>query len=91
MGPEIRTWIRGTDDEVSTGLLGYLSVRYGDLVLDGIVLRRTAAGRLALSFPARTDRTGQKHPFVRPIDAAARQAIEAALLAQLRQQEEIAP
>jgi hypothetical protein len=87
MGPEIRvrTWVRGSDDEIRTGLLGYLSVNYGQLILDGIVLRRTAAGRFALSFPVRTDRAGQRHSYIRPVDDAARQAIERELLGQLGQ------
>ena len=61
--PEIRvrTWIKGGDADAATGLLGYLSVTYGSMVLDGIVLRRTVDGRFALSFPARTDRSGRRH------------------------------
>ena len=81
----IRSWVRGSADDERDGLLGYLSVFYGDLVLDGITLRRTADGRFALSFPARTDRSGRRHPFVRPVDDAARRSIERALLAQLGQ------
>ena len=85
MHPDIsvRTWIRASTDETRSGLLGYLSIRYGDLLLDGVVLRRTSQGRLALSFPARTDRGGRRHSFIRPIDDDARRAIEAALLGQL--------
>ncbi len=85
----VRTWIRGTDDEICTGLLGYLSVTYGDLVLDGIVLRRTSEGRFALSFPARTDRAGKRHSYIRPVDDAARQAVERELLRQLAQQSDV--
>ena len=76
----IRTWVRASDNDVRSGLLGYISVFIGDLVLDGIVLRRTAGGRLTLSFPARTDRMGRRHPYVRPVDDGARQAIEATIL-----------
>lgn len=85
----IRTWVRGTDDERRTGLLGYLSVFYGVLVLDGITLRRTADGRFVLSFPSRTDRRGKKHSIVRPVDDDARQAVEREILAQLGQHEEV--
>lgn len=90
--PEIRvrTWVRGSDDDIRNGLLGFLSVTYGSLVLDGITLRRTADGRLALSFPARTDRSGKRHSFIRPADDAARRAIEREILTQLGQGEEVA-
>ena len=79
----IRTWVRASDDEIRSGLLGYVSVFLGDLVVDGITLRRTAQGRLALSFPARTDRAGRRHPYVRPVDDEARHRIEATLLGEL--------
>lgn len=89
--PEIRvrSWVRASDEEVRTGLLGFISVFVGDLVLDGIALRRTAAGRLALSFPARTSRSGHRHPYIRPVDDDARLAIERAILGQLGQREEV--
>jgi DNA-binding cell septation regulator SpoVG len=75
----IRTWVRGTADDERAGLLGYLSVTYGSLVIDGITVRRTAEGRFALSFPERRDGKGRRHPVVRPIDDDARKAIEAAV------------
>ena len=87
----VRTWVRGTDAEVRTGLLGYLSVEYGAIVLDSIVLRRTAEGRFALSFPARTDRAGRRHAYVRPVDDDARREIERAILGQLGQRPDVAP
>lgn len=83
----VRTWVRASDQESRTGLLGYVSVFLGDLVVDGITLRRTAEGRLALSFPARTDRAGRRHPYVRPIDDEARQAIERKILSELGERE----
>ena len=87
----VRTWIRASDEDQRTGLLGYASVTYGDLVLDGITLRRTADGRYALSFPARTDRAGKRHSYVRPADDEARKNIEAELLWQLGEMPEFAP
>lgn len=84
----VRTWVQGTDDNRRDGLLGYLSVFYGDLILDGIVLRRTAEGRYALSFPARTDRAGRKHSYIRPVDDQVRQDIERELLWQLGERED---
>jgi hypothetical protein len=77
--------VRGTDEEIRTGLLGYLSVFYGALILDGIVLRKTTVGRFALSFPARTDRWGRLHAYIAPIDDNARRAIEREILSQLGQ------
>ena len=87
----IRTWVAGTDEEVRTGLLGYLSVTMGNVVLDGLTLRRTAAGTFAISFPARTDRHGNRHPIVRPVNDDARQQIEAAILRQIAQASEVKP
>ncbi|MBK8980648.1 MAG: septation protein SpoVG family protein [Planctomycetes bacterium] len=68
------------DGNARDGMLGYVTCVFADaLRLDGIALRITATGRHALSFPARTDRQGRRHPFCRPIDDRARRAIEAAI------------
>ena len=75
----IRSWVRASHAEIRRGLLGYLSVFYGDLVLDSITLRRTADGRFALSFPAKTDRGGRRHSYVRPSDDRARRSVESAI------------
>lgn len=66
---------------VRTGLLAFLSFRYHDLVLDGVALRMTAGGRRTLSFPVRRDGRGREHALVRPVDQAARDAIEAEVFA----------
>lgn len=87
----LRTWVKASEAEIRTGLLGYLSVVYGDLLLDGLVLRRTADDRYAISFPARTDRNGKRHSFIRPIDNEAREAIERELLWQLGEHPEFTP
>ena len=59
------------------GLLGWISATIDDrLRLDGLTLRRTADGRLTLSFPAKRDSTGRKHSYVRPIDDHTRIEIE---------------
>lgn len=84
----VRTWVKASEQDVRTGLLGFLSVTYGSLVLDGITLRRTADRRLALSFPARVDRAGRRHAFIRPADDAVRQEIERELLWQLGERED---
>ena len=84
----IRSWVRGSDEDLRAGLLGYVSVFVGNLVIDSITVRRTADGWIVLSFPARTDRFGRRHAIVRPEDDAARQAIEREILDQLREQGE---
>lgn len=66
------------------GMLGYVSLAVcAGLQLDGIALRRTASGRLRLSFPERRGHQGQGHPYIRPVDDEARQAIEAEVFAAL--------
>jgi DNA-binding cell septation regulator SpoVG len=87
----IRTWIRGTPEDERAGLLGYLSVFYGALVIDGVTVRRTEAGKLTLSFPERRDGRGRRHNVVRPIDDEARRAIEAAVFAQATVAREVEP
>ena len=69
--------------QVRTGLLGWLSCRYGGLLIDGVTLRQKSDGSLALSWPARRDSRGRDHPVVRPMDDAARRALEAAILGEL--------
>lgn len=78
----IRSYVRGTDDDVRQGLLGWLSVFYGSLIIDGIAIRRTAAGRMALAFPERTSKKGERHSIIAPINAEARRAIEAEIFKQ---------
>ena len=87
----VRTWVRASMAENNTGLLGFLSVFYGSLILDGIALRRTAYGKYTLSFPARTDRDGRKHSYIRPESDAMRQEIERELLRQLGEREDFEP
>ncbi len=63
--------------DAESGLLGWISCSInGSLRLDGIAVRRTADGRLALSFPARRDDAGRRHFYVRPLDDKARRDIE---------------
>lgn len=75
----VRTWLRGTDDDQRAGLLGYVSLVYGDLVLDGITVRRTNAGQLTLSYPERRDGQGRRHSLIKPVDDDARLRIEKAV------------
>lgn len=65
------------------GLLGYVSCRVDDLLLDGLALRRTRGGRLTVAFPCRRDRRGRMHPLVRPVGPGVEAAILAALAGDL--------
>ena len=66
------------------GLLGFVSFRIGvGLRVDGVTLRRSREGRLVLSFPARRDRRGAEHPYLRPINDSTREAIEGQVFAAL--------
>lgn len=58
------------------GLLGWVRFHASGLLIDGVTIRRTRAGRLALSFPVRHDAAGRQHPLIRPRDADARRRIE---------------
>jgi len=66
------------------GLLGWVSFEFGGgLVVEGVGVRRTLEGRLRLSFPTRTDRSGRKRAVLRPASDEARREIERAVLDQL--------
>lgn len=59
------------------GLLGWARFTIdGRLGLDGVGVRRTSAGRLALAFPERVGKHGRSYVIVRPLDAETRRAIE---------------
>lgn len=69
------------DADTRAGLLGWLAVTLnGQVQLDGLTLRLTANGHYALSFPARRDRRGFDHAYIKPLDDAARTAIERQIL-----------
>lgn len=76
------TTVRLVRTRSTNGLLGFVSCSVAGLCLDGLTLRRTRQGRLAVSFPCRRDRSGRKHPIVRPRDGS----LERAILAALRRQ-----
>ena len=67
--------------EVTRGLLGWICIVVEELLrIDGLTLRLTRSGELALSFPAPKDHRGRRQSLVRPVDDAARRAIERAVL-----------
>lgn len=79
----ILAWVKSSDANRRTGLLGYLTLQYGELVLDSVTLRWTEAGRYALNFPAKRDRVGRQHAYYRPADGPARRRIEDAVFGEL--------
>ena len=85
--------VNASPTEARSGLLGWVScVLNQTVVVDGIALRRTADGRLALSYPARRDRAGNQHHVIRPLDDDARQHLEREIFKALGcDLEEVAP
>jgi DNA-binding cell septation regulator SpoVG len=73
----------GSLRDVADGLLGYLLIELdGGLLLDGITLRRSRAGELTLSYPAKRG-PGVEYFYIRPVDAESRREIERQILAAL--------
>jgi DNA-binding cell septation regulator SpoVG len=65
----------------ATGLLGFVTLTLaGTVTIDGIALRRTLEGDLTLAFPTRTDRWGNVHAIVRPVDDSVRRSLTQAVL-----------
>jgi hypothetical protein len=87
--PRVRSWTRGSEDEVASGLLAYVTFEHAGLVVDGVTLRKMADGRIGFSYPAKIDRAGRKYAYVRPADDDTRQEFERQLLAQLTQVPEL--
>jgi len=80
-------FIAASDADAARGLLAYVKLDIGPLALDGVTLRRHADGRLGLTWPERTDRSGRRHPLIRPVSDAARRELEDEVLAELARQE----
>ena len=70
------------------GLLAYARVELGPYEIDGIAVRRTRGGRLAVSYPRRTAGDGTAHVTFIPTDPRVRAALEQEILAAYRQQED---
>ncbi len=72
---------RADHRDLQTGLIGFVTfVLDGHTRVDGVTVRETRDGRRVLSFPAKKHRDGREHPYVRPVDDAAREAIEQQVL-----------
>jgi hypothetical protein len=75
---------RSTPEQAESGLVGWIEIIVGGILrIDGVALRRTTAGRLALSFPERVDACGRRHPILRPVDDLARRELERSVFAAL--------
>ena len=71
-------------EDREAGLIGWVALTVNRSIrLDGLTLRRTLNGRLALSFPSHRDQAGREHPYIRPLDNENRGAIEAQIFAAL--------
>ena len=63
-------------EEREGGLLGFASITVNGLRLDSLGIRKTLTGRLALSFPSRTDSAGRRHFYVKPLNDEVRMDLE---------------
>ena len=68
--------------DASGGLLAHASARVGAFRIDGFAIRVTTQGRLVLTWPARRDGGGRRHPIVEPLDRTLRLRVEAVILAE---------
>jgi DNA-binding cell septation regulator SpoVG len=75
--------------DVAAGLLGYARVQVGDLIIDGIAIRRARTGRFVISLPARRDRSGTEHSVVAPVSSEIGRDLESQILAALRARGEL--
>jgi hypothetical protein len=70
--------------DLAAGRRGWVSFDLdGVLRVDGVALRRRLDGRPTLSFPCRRGRAGDRHPYLRPLDAQSRAVIEKQVFAAL--------
>lgn len=73
--------------DVADGLLGWVDLRLGELVIvHNVAVRRTREGEPTLAWPVKDDRKGNRRAVVRPHGDAARVGIEAAVFAELARQ-----
>jgi DNA-binding cell septation regulator SpoVG len=63
----------------AAGVVGFVTATIGELVVEGITIRRGLTGELRLGFPRHTDRYGRTHAVVRPADDAVRRELTRAI------------
>jgi len=67
--------------EVESGLLGWVACKLNSsFLINGLAVRRTMEGKRTLSFPARRDRIGRKHYYLKPLNDEARREVERQVL-----------
>ena len=71
---------------LGSGLRGWICCVINGLQVDGITLRRTAAGSLTLVCPARRDLKGTQFPYVLPVDSVAHACLDQQIFAALKPQ-----
>ncbi len=69
---------------VHAGLLCWARGRLGRVLVDGLAVRMSRAGRLHVTWPTRRDSSGRQHRLVWPIDRSVREAVRAQVLAEVR-------
>jgi hypothetical protein len=81
-------WVVAGPAQLAGGVIGYVDFVLNDaLAVRGVQLRRTLAGRLAISWP----RDARARPVVFPIDDAARLELERQVFAALDFKPETSP
>ena len=84
-------FVEAAPREVERGLLGWIRCLLNDsILLDGLTLRKTRAGRLTISYPCRKDASGRVHHHLRPKDSSTRHEIERQVFTALELQEGVA-
>jgi hypothetical protein len=69
--------------DLVAGLLGWVSLELRGLRIDGVQVRRTRSGSIAMYWPERVT-CDRRFPIVQPIDRATRIAIEREVIDELR-------
>jgi len=66
--------------EIRRGLMAFVMVRFEAFSVDGITVRRTLRNRLAISYPARESRSGERFAHFLPTDPDWREEFEREVL-----------
>ncbi len=76
-------FVRAPEYLVRKGLVAWASFELpGGIRADGVTIRRRLEdGTLGISFPGHWDRAGIRHAYLKPVDEAARRALEKQILA----------
>lgn len=76
---------RASESDQRQGVLGFVTLDlHSGLRLEGLVVRRSAGGRVYVSYPAKPGRDGRREYLFRPVDEEARRRLEREILDQLK-------